>query len=129
MKGSPAMRKKLLPVCLLLLTAACQPSGFYDSHGNYHSSDTGFEGTSARRTNAGDDKNATDFTFTRPGFYDASGGYVGNNSAFGVSDDFLPPAGMCRVWKSKRALSLQDPAEACRARYNLPDGAYVIYGG
>lgn len=114
---------------LLLLAAACQPSGFYDSHGNYHASDKGFQGESARTTSATDDKNAASFNFGNPGFYDYQGNYVSKESAPSVPDDFTPPSGLCRIYSPDKALSMQPPAEGCRDRYHIPQGAYVIYGG
>jgi hypothetical protein len=114
---------------LLLCLMACQPSGFYDSHGNYHSSVTGFQGESATATNATDDRNAPAFDFGKPGFYDYKGGYVNRENAPSVPDNFLPPAGMCRILSADKPLSMQAPADACKARYHIPEGAFVIYGG
>jgi len=125
------MRIALKTTCLplLLIMASCQPAGFYDSHGNYHSSEGGYQGQTARRTNAADDKDATAFAFSKPGFYDGSGAYAGDNGAFGVPEDYLPPKAMCRIWVPDRSLSTQGPAETCREKYHLPEHAYVIYGG
>ncbi len=125
------MRIVTMITCLPLLwmLAACQPPGFYDSHGSYHSSDKGFQGQTARRTNAADDANAVSYSFSKPGFYDDKGNYVNNELAPKVPDDLLPPSGMCRLWSPDKALSMQQPADDCRDKYHLPSDTYVIYGG
>jgi hypothetical protein len=121
-------QKTALLTCLLMM-AACQPPGSYDSHGNYHSSDKGFQGESAVTTQATDDRDAVAYTFAKAGFYDAQGKYAGDNGEFGVVTDFLPPRSMCRIWTPDKPASLQPPAEPCREKYHLRSTQYVIYGG
>jgi len=118
-------------VPLVLFISACQPSGLYDQHGNYHSADTGYEGQKAQEINATEDSYGEAFTYSfgRPGFYDYEGNFVQAENVPEVPDDFLPPEGMCRVYHPDKALSLQAPAKACRVHYHIPAGAYVIYGG
>lgn len=125
------MRITTLIACLPLAATlvACQPSGFYDNQGNYHSSSKGYQGENARRTNAANDRNGAPFNFDRAGYYDYQGNYAGRHAASGVADDFYPPRGMCRIYTPDRTMDTQLPPEQCRSHYHLPVDAFVVYGG
>jgi len=123
------IKQKIALLPLALIMAACQPSGFYDNHGNYHTSDKGFQGESATTTAATDDKDAVPYNFVKAGFYDSQGKYAGDNGEFGVVTDFLPPKTMCRIWTPDKPASLQPAAEPCLAKYHLRSSQYVIFGG
>ncbi len=136
------MKIKSTLACLSLLSivAACAPSGYYDSNGQYRSygaSDTyrnnhPMAGTAAESEYDEEHYPATNTTviYTRPGYYDRNGYYIARDSGPHLSNDLLPPHGMCRVWCTDRPTSEEPPVESCVGIQNrVPVGAYVIYGG
>lgn len=128
--------------CLSLISimAACQPSGYYDSNGEYRSygkSDSfnhnnAMAGTAAHDTYHSDTDNQTitTVTYSRPGYYDRNGYYIAEDSGPHVSPELLPPRGMCRVWFTDRPVSEEPAVESCQGiQSRIPAGAYAIYGG
>ena len=131
---------KLAAFPLLSALAACVPDtngGYYDANGNYHAYGNAYPSDyrDSRTYNvAGYGAPATaqpyPYTFSRSGFYDYNGYYIGMDAGPQLPADFFPPRGMCRVWFPDRAATYQPPIEPCSGiQYRVPAGAYVVYGG
>ncbi len=134
----------LTSLTLLTLTCACQPAGYYDSNGEYHTygrsdtyrhdkaiADAPSDETGTYYAESSTASPTTTVIYDRAGYYDRNGYYISpNRGPRGVPADFLPPRGMCRMWFSDRRLDDQPPVESCRGiQDRVPDDAYVIYGG
>ncbi len=120
--------------CLSLVSfmAACAPSGYYDSNGEYRSygkSDS-FRHGNAMAGTPNTNVYPAEVTYSRAGYYDRNGYYIATDSGPRVPQSFFPPRGMCRVWFADRVANDQPRVESCSGIQNrVPVGAYVIYGG
>jgi hypothetical protein len=132
--------RKIVCRSLVSVMTACAPSGYYDSNGDYRSygksdsfrHDKAIAGTPTTDNYSSDNGSVTTttVTYTRPGYYDRNGYYIARDSGPHVSEEFLPPRGMCRVWFADRPATDQPQVESCKGiQGRVPVGAYVIYGG
>jgi len=122
--------------------SACEPSGYYDSNGQYRSygasdsyrHDNAMGGTAPTTTVVTYPSNNApynaDGTFTRAGYYDHNGYYIAADSGPRIPEGYFPPRGMCRIWFTDRPAGAQPGIESCAGiRSRVPEGAYVVYGG
>jgi hypothetical protein len=47
----------------------------------------------------------------------------------GIPHEYIPAPGWCRVWHPERSASEQPQPERCLEIFDVPAGAWVVYGG
>lgn len=47
----------------------------------------------------------------------------------GIPNEYIPAPGKCRIWYPDRSPDKQPPPERCLEIYDVPAGAWVVYGG
>lgn len=131
-------------IVLLLLTACGEPmNGYYDSKGNFVSTEMQNNTNNTPRyigSVRNDEKYARSQDrrnhrrlhpqYDRLGYYDHTGHYVADDGILNVPENMFPPRGMCRIWFVERPVAEQPGIETCSGiESRIPTDAYVVYGG
>lgn len=126
-------RRKLTCLPLLLIMAACGPSGYYDSEGRYHAYGENDTHRNDHAIAAPASSNTPASSVYVPegnvSYYGQAHTYPEGANAVRIPREFFPPSGMCRVWFPNKPASDQPPPESCQGiQDRAPADSYVIYG-